>query len=180
MSNAAHGSVGFEHAKMPSSSESRKTSTFQYKVGPKRVHDLFYIPLTSTDTTFVILYNFNAPSKENRIARIKKALCMSGGKNMVFRERLALVRPMKKVYAWLFGSGFSPTEWQGRHVLDTHFTALSAAQTWKRCTKQGLAYNGLPEPDVAIGADCLFAICEWQDLFTQTTVLREGLFVHLL
>lgn len=68
----------------------------------------------------------------------------------------------------------------GRHVLDTRFTALGAAQTWKGRTKQGLAYNGLPEPDVAIGADCLLAIREWQDLFTQTTVLREGLFVHLL
>lgn len=33
---------------------------------------------------------------------------------------------------------------------------------------------------MAIGTDCLFAICERQDLFTQTTVLRKSLFVHLL
>lgn len=46
--------------------------------------------------------------------------------------------------------------------------------------KAGAGLNGLPEPNVAIGADGLFAICERQDLFTQTTVLGESLFVHLL
>lgn len=38
----------------------------------------------------------------------------------------------------------------------------------------------LPEPNVAIGADGLLAICEGQDLFTQAAVLRERLLVHLL
>lgn len=33
---------------------------------------------------------------------------------------------------------------------------------------------------MAVGADRLLAIREWQDLFTQTAVLGEGLLVHLL
>lgn len=39
---------------------------------------------------------------------------------------------------------------------------------------------GLPEPDMAIGADGLFAVGEGQDLLAQTAVLRECLFIHLL
>lgn len=40
--------------------------------------------------------------------------------------------------------------------------------------------SGLPEPNMSIGADCLFAISEWQDLFTQAAVLWKSLFVHFL
>lgn len=38
----------------------------------------------------------------------------------------------------------------------------------------------LPQPDVAVGADGLLAVCERQDLLAQAAVLREGLLVHLL
>lgn len=47
-------------------------------------------------------------------------------------------------------------------------------------TLAGLVGQKAPEPDVAIGADRLFAIRERQDLLTQTAVLGEGLLVHLL
>lgn len=43
-----------------------------------------------------------------------------------------------------------------------------------------LCKSPLPEPNVAIGADGLLAVGEGQDLLTQTAVLGEGLFVHLL
>lgn len=58
--------------------------------------------------------------------------------------------------------------------LDKHLTVVCGAEGWK--THE----SSLPEPNVAIGADGLLAICEGQDLLTQTTVLREGLLVHLL
>lgn len=60
------------------------------------------------------------------------------------------------------------------YPLDKHLTVVCGAQSWK--TRK----SSLPEPNVAIGADGLLAICERQDLLTQTTVLREGLLVHLL
>lgn len=60
------------------------------------------------------------------------------------------------------------------YTLDKHFTVVCVTQNWK------MSKSSLPEPNVAIGTDCLFAICEWQNLFTQTTVLRESLLIHLL
>jgi len=46
--------------------------------------------------------------------------------------------------------------------------------------RQKLFKKRLPEPNMSIGADCLFAIGEWQDLFTQAAVLWKSLFVHFL
>lgn len=46
--------------------------------------------------------------------------------------------------------------------------------------RQKLLKTQLPEPNMSIGADGLFAVREGQDFFTQAAVLWKSLFVHFL